>query len=377
MCSEKIENAILSPLQATARLRLRNRLVMAPMTRAKATQGVLPDASIDYYRRRAEDGIGLIVSEGTWIDHPVASDRTAVPRFHGEDALAQWKRVLDAVHSHGAKMFPQLWHIGAIVDRSHAFHPEMAAMGPSGIAFQAGEQVDNVARPMTQTDIDAVIDAYGRAAADAWRLGFDGIELHGGHGFLIDQFFWSVTNRRDDGYNGSIRARTRFAVEVIRECKSRTAPDFPLSLRFSQWKIGDFNASLFTNEREMSEFLEPLVDAGVDIFSVSTRRHWLPAFEGSDLTLAGWTRKLSGKTVIAVGGIGVDEAVIAEERTEHDGAAIRESVLRAADRIERGEYDMIAVGRGVLADPEWLQKIRRLNWKEINPFRESIRHVMY
>jgi len=146
-----------------------------------------------------------------------------------------------------------------------------------------------IGEPMTQAEIDAVVEAFAQAAEAAQRTGFDGIEIHGAHGYLIDQFFWEGTNRRADKYGGDLASRTRFAAEIIRECRRRTGPRFPILLRFSQWKQQDYAARLAATPQELARFLEPLAAAGLDGFHSSTRLFWEPEFEGSDLNLAGWT----------------------------------------------------------------------------------------
>ena len=136
---------------------------------------------------------------------------------------------------------------------------------------------------MTQSDIDATIDAYARAAEYAQKMGCDGIELHAAHGYLIDQFFWARTNSRTDRYGGNLMQRTRFAVEIVEEIRRRVGCSFPIGLRFSQWKYGDYSVQLFDSPHDLEEFLEPLTGAGVDIFHASTRRYLDAAFEGFDL----------------------------------------------------------------------------------------------
>ena len=138
---------------------------------------------------------------------------------------------------------------------------------------------------MTQADIDAVVKAFGDAAKTAQDMGCDAIELHGAHGYLIDQFFWEGSNQRSDSYAGSIEARTHFAVEILREVRRQVGPDYPVILRFSQWKIPEFDAKLAHNPAELERFLKPLCDAGTDIFHCSQRRFWEPEFPGSDLNL--------------------------------------------------------------------------------------------
>ncbi|XEC96198.1 NADH:flavin oxidoreductase [Paenibacillus tarimensis] len=341
---------------------LANRIVMAPMTRSFSPGGVPGPDVADYYRRRAESGVGLIVTEGTVINHPAASSDANVPRFHGEDALSGWSNVAAAVHEAGGRIIPQLWHVGTQRPAGALPNPEALPVGPSGLTG-SGEKVNE---PMTEKEIEAVIDAYAQAAADAKRLGFDGIELHGAHSYLIDQFFWEKTNRRTDGYGGDIVERTRFAVEVIEACRRAVGLDFPIVLRYSQWKIGDFTAKLAETPDLLAKFLAPLTDAGVDVFHCSTRRFWEPEFEGSDLNLAGWTKKLTGKPTITVGSVGLD-ADFTSLFTEGKGAA-NAGLDGLIDRLERNEFDLVAVGRALLADPAWADKIRGGRMDELVPF---------
>jgi 2,4-dienoyl-CoA reductase-like NADH-dependent reductase (Old Yellow Enzyme family) len=347
------------------RLTLANRIVMAPMTR-NFSPGNVPDEHVAaYYRRRAENGVGLIVTEGTVIDHPASTDSVRVPRFYGADALAGWSRVVAAVHGAGGRVFPQIWHVGMRRAPGTGPFPEAQSIGPSGINA-AGEQT---APPMTEAEILAVIEAYGRAAGDAHWLGFDGVEIHGAHGYLIDQFFWSFTNRRTDEWGGDLAARTRFGAEVVRACRGRVPDDFPIVFRFSQWKGNHYDAKLATTPDELARLLAPLVEAGADVFHCSTRRFWEPEFEGSPLTLAGWTKKLTGKPAIAVGSVGLTGDFI----SWFGGAA---AGMRGIDdlvaRLDAGEFDLVAVGRALLADPAWARKIREGRASDITAFTRDL-----
>ena len=194
------------------RLSLPNRIVMAPMTRSFSPGGVPGEDVVAYYRRRAENGVGLIVTEGTVIDHPASSSDPRVPRFHGADALAGWSRVVAAVHVVGGKIMPQIWHVGTMRKAGSEPNPEAPPAGPSGL-FKPGKKVGE---PLTGAEVTYLVDAYGRAAGEAMRLGFDGVEIHGAHGYLIDQFFWDGTNARDDAFGGDLVARTRFAADIVR-----------------------------------------------------------------------------------------------------------------------------------------------------------------
>lgn len=343
-------------------LTLDNRIVMAPMTRECSPGGIPGDDVAAYYRRRAEGGTGLIITEGTTISDPVSSMGTAIPAFHGNAALAGWKKVADQVHAADGRIFPQLWHVGIVRDPAKMPDPDRPSASPSGL-LTPGKQV---AEPLTMEQIEALVASFADAAADARRLGFDGIEIHGAHGYLIDQFFWEGLNRRTDAFGGSMDNRGRFAVEIIKAARAATGPDFPIVLRFSQWKQQDFEAKLAASPAELEQFLLPLADAGLDGFHCSTRRYWEPEFEGSDLNLAGWTKKLTGKTAITVGSVGLSADFIG-------AIAMKESSeTRAIDdlvaRLEKGEFDLVAVGRALLQDPQWPNKVREGRVDAIHSF---------
>jgi 2,4-dienoyl-CoA reductase-like NADH-dependent reductase (Old Yellow Enzyme family) len=347
------------------RLTLPNRIVMAPMTRNFSPDGVPGDDVAAYYRRRAEHGVGLIVTEGTVIDHPASTDSVRVPRFFGDAALAGWGRVAEAVHSAGGRIMPQIWHVGMRRAPGSGPHPDASSVGPSGINA-AGEQTSP---PLSTGEIAAIVDAYGRAAGDAQRLGFDGVEIHGAHGYLIDQFFWSFTNHRTDEYGGDIVGRTKFAADVVRACRGAVSRDFPVVFRFSQWKGNHYDAKLVTTPDELASFLAPLVDAGVDVFHCSTRRFWEAEFAGSSLTLAGWTKKLTGKPSIAVGSVGLDGDFI----SWFGGAtATRRSIDDLLARLDVGEFDLVAIGRALIADPAWAVKVREGRGDQIATFTREL-----
>lgn len=343
------------------KLSLVNRIVMAPMTRAFSPGGVPGQDVVDYYRRRAENGVGLIITEGTLINHPAATDNPSIPNFHGEEALAGWKRVVDAVHEAGGRIVPQLWHVGMTRKNGSLPHPEAPSIGPSGLDLQ-GQKVNE---PMTQEEIDQVVQAFAQAAADAKRIGFDGIELHGAHGYLIDQFLWERTNQRTDKYGGNLEARTRFAVEVIEACRRAVGPDFPIIIRLSQWKSSEYTAKLAATPELLGQLLAPLVQAGVDIFHCSTRRFWEPEFEGSSLNFAGWVKRLTGKPTITVGSVGLDDEFMGSFRGKSAGTSDIKELLA---RLEQNEFDLVAIGRALLVDPAWAEKVRDERFNELLPF---------
>jgi 2,4-dienoyl-CoA reductase-like NADH-dependent reductase (Old Yellow Enzyme family) len=342
-----------------------NRIVMAPMTRMFSPGGVPGDDVRSYYARRAAAGVGLIVTEGTYVGHESAGESDRVPRFHGEEQLAGWAKVAEDVHAAGGTIVPQLWHIGMVRKQGQAPYPDAPAIGPSGLATAGAEPTGTA---MTQQDIDDVVGAFARAAADAERIGFDGVEIHGAHGYLLDQFLWAGTNRRTDAYGGDPVARTRFAAEIVAAVRDAVSPEFPVIFRYSQWKQQDYTARLAETPGELEAVLTPLAEAGVDVFHASTRRYWQPEFDGSDLNLAGWTKKLTGKQVITVGSVGLDGDFINAFQGESSSVKSIDNLL---DRLEADEFDLVAVGRALLQDPEWAAKVLTDRFDELKSYDAS------
>ena len=344
-------------------LSLANRIAMAPMTRGFSPGGIPGPDVAAYYRRRAEGGVGLIITEGIYIAHPSSGPGTPYPRLAPGEPQAAWQRVVDEVHGAGGRIFPQLWHEGLKWRQEGPnIDPSVRLLGPTGLLLD-GTEADS---PMTIDEIGAVISAYGVSARLAQEIRFDGLELHAAHGHLIDQFFWSRTNRRRDQFGGDLVGRTQFAAEVVRECRRSVGPDFPICLRFSQWKHRNYDAWLVETPDELERFLTPLIEAGVDIFHCSTRRFWEATFEGSDLNLAGWTKKLTGLPTVTVGSVNCNTAY-----TDRDSPAIADNLDRLWEMLDRGDFDLVAVGRALIANPAWPQLIRRGAVAELVPFSKS------
>jgi len=345
---------------------LRNRLLMAPMTRSQSPGHVPNERNVEYYRRRAAGGIGLIITEGTTVGHPAASGYPDVPAFHGDAALQGWKAVADAVHAEGAAIIPQLWHVGSI--RQPGMQPDGSVPGyaPSAVVHPSLPPDTGVRpREMTEQDIGDVVNAFARSAAAAKEIGFDGLELHGAHGYLIDQFFWSATNLRQDRYGGALAQRTRFATQIVHAVRESVGPGFPIAFRLSQWKSGDFQYRVAESPAQLETWLGPLRDAGVDVFHCSTRRFDEPLFENSNLNLAGWVKKVLGVPTVTVGSVGLDSDFVAAFSGQP--AAVL-GIERLLGRLERGEFDFVALGRALLADPEWPNKLRSGRYADVAAF---------
>jgi len=358
---------------AFGKAQTRNRLAMAPMTRKRSPGGIPTEEVAAYYRRRADGGIGLIFSEGSFIDHPSAQAHsgrsyTDIPKFFGREALLGWERVLSGVHEAGTLFVPQLWHVGEVRRLGMPEDPTVPGFGPRVII----EDGKVVVKAMDPRDCEIIAESYARGARSAQEMGCDGIALHGAHGYLLDQFLWPECNHRDDALGGAMENRCRLACLVVERMRASVTPDFPIVFRFSQWKMSDYNARIAETPGELEILLQRLVAAGVDWFDVSARRFWEPAFDTDPRSLVAWTRALSGKPVIAVGSIGLDQPH--HSKLFRDKVNIDAQVAELDDLViamARGDFDMAAVARAILADPEWAVKVRSGRMAEIRPFERA------
>lgn len=332
-------------------LRLRNRVAMAPMTREMAPDGIPTADMARYYARRAAGGAGLIVTEGVAVDS-AGRFGTSVPRLFGRDVLPAWRSLVSAVHDEHAAILAQLWHVGA-------FSPSMVGMvdsldaerlSPSGLAAPGRP----FGRDMLPVDIDRTIEAFATAAVLAQAAGFDGVEIHGAHGYLIDQFLWKETNHRTDIYGDGVR----FAVEVVGAIRAATGPAFTIGFRLSQWKQLDYGARIAVDPTELAAVVGPLADAGVDLFHCSTRRFWEPAFADDERPLAAWVRHLSGRPTMTVGSATLDVDFKAPSGKLQAGTR-SDHIVWLEDGLAKGWFDLVAVGRAMIANPDWARRVER------------------
>ncbi|MGK5685495.1 12-oxophytodienoate reductase [Actinoplanes sp. URMC 104] len=316
-----------------AGLPLSSPFVMAPMTRERSPHGVPTPEVAAYYRRRAENGVGLVITEGVLIGHRSAGHQSAVPRLTPGAAEAGWRRVTGEVHDAGGRIAAQLWHLGSRrepIDGYPAWTP----------------------RTMSGGDFDAVLRAYAESARVAVRAGFDAVEVHAAHGYLLDEFLWHVSN--------PTRARRLFPAEVIRAIRAEIPSCMPLIVRFSQFKERDHDARIAETPGELGMILEAFREAGADVLHASQRRFWEPTFAGSDLNLAGWARRLTGLPSITVGSVGLTRDFVSSGR-------MRELL----ERRQRGEYDLIALGRVLLGNPAWVRLVAAGRLDEIRDYHKS------
>jgi 2,4-dienoyl-CoA reductase-like NADH-dependent reductase (Old Yellow Enzyme family) len=356
---------LMKPLSVRG-LHLRNRFVMPGMQRFWCVDGA-PDRRLsEYYCRRVLGGAALVISESCAIDHNSATRNPTFARISPSTREA-WRACLAAVHEVGGAMFLQLWHQGAVNYGGDAErNPEFVALSPSGLAHPG----EPFGRAATEPDLQSIKSAFVRGALDAAEIGADGVELHSAHGFLLDQFLWPQTNLRADRYGGpSISDRAQFVAEVTAAVRAATGPNFVISVRISQWKESDYDARIVERPAELGQLVALLRSAGADIFHVSTRRFWTPEWAGSDLGLAGWVKSFTDAAVIAVGSVGLDIDVMATltgQEARPTGASRMDELVQ---RFERGDFDLVSVGRGQIGDPRWVAKMTAGRPGDIRAFR--------
>jgi 2,4-dienoyl-CoA reductase-like NADH-dependent reductase (Old Yellow Enzyme family) len=341
---------------------------MAPMTRSQSPGGIPTNDVVEYYKRRAKAEVGLIITEGVEVSHKASSAYPNVPRLDSDKARDGWKKVVNGIKKNNGHVVAQLWHCGGFRKLGMSPNPEVPGHTASGL-IRPGKRV---AHAMTSLDIEETISAYAGDAKICEEIGFDGVEIHGAHGYLIDNFLWDGTNDRDDSFGGSIETRSNLATSIIKAIRSNVSDKFIVGLRFSQWKQQDYTARLATNPDDLFKVLSGPCNAGLDYLHSSMRRFWESEFEGSDENLAYWTKKLTNIPTISVGSVGLDG-----DFTDMMAPAKTTSIDKALQDINEHKYDMVAVGRALLSDHEWVIKMKEGRLKDINPYTKESLLEMY
>ena len=338
------------------------------MTRNQSPGGIPTNEVVAYYSRRAKAEVGLIITEGIEVSHEASSAYPNVPRLDTKDAREGWKRVVNGIKENNGSVVAQLWHCGGFRKLGMQPNPEVPGHTASGLV-KPGKKV---AHEMTLEDIKQTINAYASDAKYCEEIGFDGVEIHGAHGYLIDNFFWEGTNIRDDRYGGSIEKRSQFVSEIIQAVRSNISQEFIVGLRFSQWKQHDFEAKLAHTTDDLKKVLLSPVESGLDYLHSSMRRFWESEFEGSEENLAYWTKKISNIPTIGVGSVGLDSDFI--DMTAPSKPA---SIDKAIDDISKEKYDLLAVGRALLSDYEWVLKMKEGRLKDVIPYSKEALLKLY
>lgn len=344
---------------------LPNRFVMPAMQRQWCVDGNPIPRLVEYYRLRAAGGTPLIITESCAVDHETATQEPTYARMTPETVDA-WADCFDVVRAAGGQMFVQLWHEGA-VRKVGGDGPEAHAptLSPSGIRSEGRPQ----GRAATREELADIKESFARSARLSRQAGAVGVEVHACHGYFLDQFLWETTNQRDDGYGGpKLEDRLRYPAEVVAAVRDAVGPDYPISFRFSQWKQADYDAKVVRDADELKLMLDTIAEAGADMFHVSTRRFWTPEWPGSPLGLAGWTKALTDRAVIACGSVGLDTDVMDNFLVREAHRTGEAGIAELMRRFGNGEFDLISVGRANIGDPEWVNKVRDGRLDEIQEF---------
>ncbi|MGB8706350.1 MAG: FAD-dependent oxidoreductase [Dehalococcoidia bacterium] len=324
-------------------LELKNRLVMPPMATNYATEdGEVTQRQIDYYEERAKGGVGLIIVEFSVVDSPIGKGAMRQIVIDHDRFIPGLSKLAAAIKRHGAKAAIQIHHAGR---QASSVITGLQPVAPSPVPVLGGEQP----RELTLEEIGALIRRFGEAAERAKRAGFDGVEIHGAHGYLISQFLSPLANHRQDAYGGSVEKRARFLLEVIKAVRSKVGKDYPVWCRLSAMEIGADGGITVEETQTVAKLAEK---AGVDAIDVSAhlvrpaRRPPMAQPPCSLVPLAEAVKKIVSVPVMAVGRIPPE---------------LGEGVLRD------GKADFIAIGRGLLVDPYLPQKAETGKTEEIRP----------
>ncbi|MBM7703923.1 N-ethylmaleimide reductase [Bacillus iocasae] len=316
---------------------LKTRTAMAPMTRCFADDetGVVNEAIVEYYRKRAEDGIGLIITEGTVISDR-AKGNPGVPGIYSPEQVAAWRKVTEAVHQEGGTIIAQIWHVGRL---SHSeLIKGQQPQAPSAIA--ANGQVPRFRKPyetpeeMSKEDIKLVVAQYAKAARNAIDAGFDGVEVHGAHGYLIDQFNSAVSNKRTDEYGGDLAQRLTFMKEVLRAVINEIGAD-RVVIRFSPHKMDDLSYRWDDAEQALQTYIDAFKEVGVKMIHPSMLNFYEEAKDGKNIY------------------------EIVREKWEGPIIGVGDLTPESAERaLQAGWVDVAAIGRPLIANPDYIQRIK-------------------
>lgn len=321
-----------------------NRVGLAPMTRVSATEDGRATAEMArYYRKFAEGGFSFLVTEGVYTDEAYSQGYLNQPGLATEAQADSWERVTEAVHDADAAIFAQLMHSGAQTQGNP--HTGGETLGPSEVAPK-GEKAEAYGgsgafptpKKATEADLETAKDGIVQSARNAVEAGFDGVEIHAANGYLLNQFLSTHFNERDDEYGGAPENRVRFPAEVVEAVDAATPEEFVVGVRLSQTAVTDDEYAWPEGEDAAAVFAEELSAAGAGYVHVTEPDATEPTFE-SGLTLAGAAAEyaVEDTAIVDNGGLGDPDA--------------------AREKLENGS-DLITLGTGALANPDWPERVR-------------------
>lgn len=334
---------------------LKNRIGVAPMTRMSAAAESIPRQDVlDFLVRRAKNGTSIIFTEAIVTDYESAQGYPGQSRILTQPQIDAWKPVVREIQRQGAIAIMQMFHCGRMAWPEA--NPANRSIAPSPITPKQDNPMTGEPYPvpeaMSNFDIDHVITGFVETAKGAVEAGFDGIEIHGAHGYLINQFLSSYSNRRTDSYGGSVENRYRFAHEVIQAVRKVIPDDRLLTFRISNWGVADMEVSLFDSKEEYQEIIRRLANEPIDAISVSTYGYNEKAF-GTDKNMAQLTREITDLPLMICGGI-------------FDRASSEEALQDA---------DIILSGKSLLLNPNWVEEVQAE--KALNRYKSEEADIAY
>ncbi|TDD89198.1 NADH:flavin oxidoreductase [Saccharopolyspora karakumensis] len=336
------EDALFAPLTVGG-VTLANRTALAPMTRVSATaEGLVTDRNASYYAGFARGGFGLITTEGLYPDTEYSQGYVNQPGLATPAQERSWSPVVESVHAEGGAIFAQLMHAGA---QSQGNRFRRGAVGPSTVAprgeqlaFYRGEGPYPTPKPLDGEQIAGIRRSFAAAARRAVAAGFDGVELHGANGYLLDQFLTDYLNQRDDEYGGGIENRVRLAAEICDEVLQAVGAEIAVGIRISQGKVSDLTHRWPGGAKDAQVIFETLAATGLHFVHTTEYKATAAAFEEGGATLAGLAKQHGGLPVIANGGL--------------------EDPETARSLLQSGSADVIAIGKAALAQHDWPRRAR-------------------
>ena len=334
---------LFAPLRLGRELSLSNRLAVAPMTRVSATADGLATAQMAaYYEAFAAGGFGLVITEGIYTDKAHSQGYLFQPGLADEAQRDAWRTVVDRVHAQGGRIVAQLMHAGALSQgnpyRSDTKGPSAVLPKGQQMAFYRGDGPYRMPEAMSGDDIAKAVDGFAQAARRAQDAGFDGVEVHGANGYLLDQFLTAHTNLRQDRYGGSLENRLRLTVEVIQAVRRATSEGFAVGVRSSQGKVNDFTHKWEGGEADAARIYGTLGALPIDYLHTTEFEAWRPAFGEHGPSLAALARRHGSVPVLANGSL--------HEAVQADGVMARQ------------DADFVSLGRGALTHPDWPARLR-------------------
>lgn len=347
-------HTLLQPYSLSAKLKLKNKIIMAPMTRNMANDDLSPiPAMVDYYARRAD--AGLIITEGTII-RPDARGYSNAPGIYTQAHIDAWKKVTDAVHKNGGVIFSQLWHVGrvshpSLLDGQLPLSPSKTMM--HGPVKRANNLNYGESRAVTDSEISALVVSFAEAAKNAMQAGFDGIELHGANGYLIDQFLHYSTNLRTDNYGGTPENMARFALEIINACGSAIGYD-RIGIRLSP---GAYLNEMVGDLRDAAVFqylLQQLNKLNIAYVHTGNYDDETLFLELENKTMTEFMRQYYKGNIVACGG--------------YDFAS-------AEKALREEKFNLVAMGRSFIANPDLIERVTQK--KKLRPYNALMLKELY